>query len=143
MTTTVEGRNRFTVNVRYAEDFRSSIDRIREVLIPLPAGSAPAAAQVELGALADVMIASRPEADAKVREAARAHGGLEELRPGATFGSFVIVRKLGEGPRGAVYAARQGEADRTLKILRPDVTRDASAVGRFLAAVRLAAKVKA
>ena len=60
VTTTVEGRNRFTVNVRYAEDFRSSIDRIREVLIPLPAGSAPAAAQVELGALADVRVVTGP-----------------------------------------------------------------------------------
>jgi serine/threonine protein kinase len=96
-----------------------------------------------IAALADVIVASRPEAaDAKVRDAARAHGGLDELRPGATFGPFVIVRKLGEGPRGAVYAARQGDADRTVKIFRPDVTRDDSATARFLASVRIASKVK-
>src|SRR5688572_33231117 len=86
-------------------------------------------AQIDaIATLAAVIIASRPEADAKVRDAARAHGGLEELRPGAMFGPFVIVRKLGEGPRGAVYAARLGspdsaggDADRTVKIFRPDV----------------------
>ncbi|EYF07623.1 efflux RND transporter permease subunit [Chondromyces apiculatus] len=33
---TVEGRGRFTVNVRYKEDFRSSPGRLREVLVPLP-----------------------------------------------------------------------------------------------------------
>lgn len=34
--TTVEGRNRFTVNVRYPRDLRQNIDRLREVLVPLP-----------------------------------------------------------------------------------------------------------
>ena len=72
VTTTVEGRNRFTVNVRYAEDFRSSLERIREVLVPLPTpaeasggmgepGARTAVArQVELGALADVRVVTGP-----------------------------------------------------------------------------------
>lgn len=95
-----------------------------------------------VGALTDVLAASRPEVDTRVREAARSAGALEELRPGATFGSFTIVRRLGEGPRGAVYAAKQGDRERTLKIHRPDITRDASAVARFLAAVRLGARIR-
>src|SRR5512138_1690390 len=32
---TVEGRNRFTVNVRYPQDLRSDLDRLRRVLVPL------------------------------------------------------------------------------------------------------------
>ncbi len=40
---TVEGRNRFTINVRYPRGLRDNIDRLREVLVPLPGGSsAPA-----------------------------------------------------------------------------------------------------
>lgn len=34
---TVEGRNRFSINVRYPQDLRSSLDRLREVLVPLSA----------------------------------------------------------------------------------------------------------
>jgi Cu(I)/Ag(I) efflux system membrane protein CusA/SilA len=82
VTTTVEGRNRFTVNVRYAEDFRTSVQRIREVLVPLPApggamsdegarggamgdgaGTRPTpggARQIELGTVADVRVAAGP-----------------------------------------------------------------------------------
>lgn len=44
ITTTVEGRARYTVNIRYKEDFRSSPQRIREVLIPLPARAGAAGA---------------------------------------------------------------------------------------------------
>src|SRR5690606_28617598 len=77
ITTTVEGRNRFTVNVRYAQDFRTSLDAIRDVTIPLPQGMAPAAssgmdgdargsssagggapAQIPLSAVADVRVSS-------------------------------------------------------------------------------------
>ncbi len=34
--TTIEGRNRFTINVRYPRDLRQNIERLREVLVPLP-----------------------------------------------------------------------------------------------------------
>jgi Cu(I)/Ag(I) efflux system membrane protein CusA/SilA len=33
---TVEGRNRFTVNVRYPRDLRDNIDKLKQVLVPLP-----------------------------------------------------------------------------------------------------------
>lgn len=38
ITTTVEGRNRFTVNVRYAPDDRDDIDALRRVLVPVAPG---------------------------------------------------------------------------------------------------------
>ncbi len=34
---TVEGRNRFTINVRYPRDLRQNIDQLKRVLVPLPA----------------------------------------------------------------------------------------------------------
>jgi Cu(I)/Ag(I) efflux system membrane protein CusA/SilA len=66
ITTTIEGRHRFTVNVRYAQDFRSDLDAVRSVMIPLPAGApgeagAPGApAQLPLAELADVRVVSGP-----------------------------------------------------------------------------------
>src|SRR5205823_5260333 len=32
---TIEGRNRFTINVRYPQDLRSDIDRLKRVLVPV------------------------------------------------------------------------------------------------------------
>jgi Cu(I)/Ag(I) efflux system membrane protein CusA/SilA len=41
ITTTVEGRYRFGVSVRYAEDFRSSVEAIGDAQIPVGAGASP------------------------------------------------------------------------------------------------------
>jgi copper/silver efflux system protein len=49
VTQTVEGRERFPVRVRYARDFRSSVDDLRRVLVATPSG-----AQIPLGQLAHV-----------------------------------------------------------------------------------------
>jgi Cu(I)/Ag(I) efflux system membrane protein CusA/SilA len=46
---TVEGRQRFPINVRYARDFREDVDALRAVLVPTPMG-----AQVPLGQVARV-----------------------------------------------------------------------------------------
>src|SRR5207245_2564635 len=34
--TTVEGRERYPINVRYARDFREDLDALKRVLVPLP-----------------------------------------------------------------------------------------------------------
>ena len=58
VTTTVEGRERYTVNVRYARDFRDNPETIaRDVLVPLPAGGA-----VPLGEVAKVQQTRGPNA---------------------------------------------------------------------------------
>lgn len=53
--TTVEGRERYSVNVRYERDFRSSIDSLERVLITTMMGT-----QVPLGELADIQLAYGP-----------------------------------------------------------------------------------
>jgi tetratricopeptide (TPR) repeat protein len=93
-------------------------------------------------ALVDAVLASRSEVDQRLRDlSARGVSRPEELKAGETFGDFTIVRKLGEGPRGIVYQAKKDGAERTLKVLRREVTRDPSAKHRFLTFVRLAARV--
>jgi Cu(I)/Ag(I) efflux system membrane protein CusA/SilA len=57
VTTTIEGRKRFTVNVRYKEDFRSSPEKLRAALVPLK--QAPGH-DIPLGELADVVVAEGP-----------------------------------------------------------------------------------
>jgi len=54
--TTIEGRNRFTINVRYPQDARGDLGALRALLVPFGAagGHAP------LGQLADVRVTSGP-----------------------------------------------------------------------------------
>ncbi|HZT22495.1 MAG TPA: efflux RND transporter permease subunit, partial [Verrucomicrobiae bacterium] len=56
LTTTVEGLERYTINLRYNRDFRSDLKSLREdVVIPTPTG-----AQVPLGELADIKVVDGP-----------------------------------------------------------------------------------
>jgi Cu(I)/Ag(I) efflux system membrane protein CusA/SilA len=56
VTTTVEGRERYSVNVRYFRDYRSDVDRIRHVVVPAMNGRT----QVPVSQLADVKLVSGP-----------------------------------------------------------------------------------
>jgi len=56
LTTTVEGRERFPVRVRYAREYRDNPEDIKKILIPTPSGS-----QVELGELVDVTYTRGPQ----------------------------------------------------------------------------------
>jgi len=55
ITTTVEGRERYSINARYARDFRQDIDALKRVLVPTPTG-----AQVPISLLADVRYNTGP-----------------------------------------------------------------------------------
>ena len=57
VTTTVEGRERFGVTVRYPRDMRSDPQAIaRDILVPIPAEMGGAASMIPLGQLAEVKI---------------------------------------------------------------------------------------
>jgi Cu(I)/Ag(I) efflux system membrane protein CusA/SilA len=51
----IEGRERYPINVRYASDFRDSLERIRSVLLATPSG-----AQVQLGEVAKISYTRGP-----------------------------------------------------------------------------------
>jgi copper/silver efflux system protein len=55
-TTTIEGRQRYGVNVRYARDYRDNIDALRRVLLPLPNG----AGQIPMAEIAEVRLVEGP-----------------------------------------------------------------------------------
>ncbi|MGZ8452291.1 MAG: efflux RND transporter permease subunit, partial [Candidatus Binatia bacterium] len=55
ISTTVEGRERYPINVRYARELRDDVGKLERVLIPAMNG-----AQIPLGQLADVKLASGP-----------------------------------------------------------------------------------
>jgi Cu(I)/Ag(I) efflux system membrane protein CusA/SilA len=53
--TTVEGRERYTINVRYARDYRDDLPALRRVLLPLPGGG-----QIPMEEIADVKLVQGP-----------------------------------------------------------------------------------
>jgi copper/silver efflux system protein len=55
VTTTVEGRERYPVSVRYKRELRDDPDRLKRVLIPTPSG-----AQIPLGEIAEMVITQGP-----------------------------------------------------------------------------------
>jgi len=86
VTTTVEGRERYTVNVRYARELRNDVDKLRRVLVPTESG-----AQIPLGQLADIRLVSGP---AMIRdENAMLSGYVYVDITGRDVGSYVAEAK--------------------------------------------------
>jgi Cu(I)/Ag(I) efflux system membrane protein CusA/SilA len=52
---TVEGRERYSINVRYQRDYREDLDSLKRVLLPLPRGG-----QIPMEEIADVLLVSGP-----------------------------------------------------------------------------------
>jgi Cu(I)/Ag(I) efflux system membrane protein CusA/SilA len=55
VSTTIEGRERYTINVRYGREFRQDLTKLRRVLVPTMSG-----AQIPLAELADIEFVSGP-----------------------------------------------------------------------------------
>jgi Cu(I)/Ag(I) efflux system membrane protein CusA/SilA len=92
VTTTVEGRERYPVNVRYKRELRDDPDRLKRVLIPTPSG-----AQIPLGQIAEVVITQGPTS---IADEAGALAGL------------VSVAVCGRDLRGYVQDAQRAVRDR-------------------------------
>ncbi|MBX3328855.1 MAG: efflux RND transporter permease subunit [Nitrospira sp.] len=74
VTTTVEGRERYPINVRYKRELRDDPDRLKRVLIPTPTG-----AQIPLGQIAEMVIAQGPPS---IADEAGALAGLVSVSVG-------------------------------------------------------------
>jgi len=88
VTITVEGRERYPVNVRYLRDFRSDLDALGKVLV----GASGGQRQIPLSELASVRVVSGPS---MIRD----EDGL--------LTGYVYVDLAGRDPRGFVDEARQ------------------------------------
>jgi copper/silver efflux system protein len=58
--TTVEGRERYPINVRYARDFRQNLESLKRVLVPLPISGSNSLAQIPISDLADISFKTGP-----------------------------------------------------------------------------------
>ena len=92
VTTTVEGRERYPVNVRYKRELRDDPDRLKRVLIPTASG-----AQIPLAQIADLVITQGPPS---IADEAGALAGL------------VSVAVSGRDLRGYVEDAQRAVRDR-------------------------------
>jgi len=88
VTYTVEGLERYPVNLRYNREFRDNIDKIKRVMVPTPAG-----AQIPLTHLADISIHKGP-AGIKSENSKRSAWVYVDIK-GVDLGSYVKgARKL-------------------------------------------------
>ncbi len=86
ITTTVEGRERYGVNVRYAREFRDDLPALRRVLVPTASG-----AQIPLAQLADIRMVDGP---AMIRnENGQLAGYVYVDVAGRDIGSYVVDAK--------------------------------------------------
>ncbi len=92
VTTTVEGRERYPVNVRYQRELRDDPDRLKRVLIPTPTG-----AQIPLGQIAEMRTTQGPPS---IADEAGALAGL------------VSVAVRGRDLRGYVQEAQRAVRER-------------------------------
>jgi len=60
VSTTIEGRERYPINVRYARDFRSDLNKLGRVLVSVSNGNPSAQAQIPLAQLADIKLVPGP-----------------------------------------------------------------------------------
>ena len=82
VTTTIEGRERYPVNVRYKRDYRSSIDKLNRTLVSTMDG-----AQIPVAQIADIKLISGP---GMIRdENGRLSGYVYVDTPGVAVGTYV------------------------------------------------------
>jgi Cu(I)/Ag(I) efflux system membrane protein CusA/SilA len=100
VTTTVEGRERYPVNVRYLRDYRSDIESLQRVLIATPGG-----AQIPLGQIADISLKTGP---GMIRdENGRLSGYVYVDVSGRDIGSYVVDAKNAVKEKVSVPAGYQ------------------------------------
>jgi Cu(I)/Ag(I) efflux system membrane protein CusA/SilA len=92
VTTTVEGRERYSVNVRYGREFRDNVPALRRVLVPTPLGL-----QVPMAQIADIRLMEGP---AMIRD------------ENGQLAGYVFVDMTGRDVGGYVRDARQRVGER-------------------------------
>lgn len=60
ITTTIEGRERYPVNLRYGRELRDDIDKLKRTLVPRPPEAGRTGAQIPLEQLADIKLSLGP-----------------------------------------------------------------------------------
>src|SRR5256712_5135320 len=100
LTTTVEGLERYGVNLRYSRDFRENLEALREIIVPTPTG-----AQVPLGQFAKI-------------ETVHAPMGIKSEGAVPNAWVYVDVKNIDIGTyvKVAMRAVREGIAQGTIQV---------------------------
>jgi Cu(I)/Ag(I) efflux system membrane protein CusA/SilA len=100
VTTTIEGRERYAVNVRYLRDYRTDIEALQRVLVNTPSG-----AQIPLAQIADIALKTGP---GMIRdENGRLSGYVYVDVSGRDIGSYVTEAKKVVSEKVSVPAGYQ------------------------------------
>ena len=100
VTTTVEGRERYPVNVRYLRDYRTDLDALQRVLVSTPTG-----AQIPLAQIADITVKTGP---GMIRdEDGRLSGYVYVDVSGRDIGSYIVDAKKAVADKVSVPAGYQ------------------------------------
>jgi len=102
--TTVEGRERYSINLRYPRELRDEMDKLGRVLVPIQGPTGMGGAQVPLSQVADLRISTGPD---MIRSESGARTGwvLVSVR-NRDMGSYVeeakkaVAQHLGKLPQG-------------------------------------------
>ena len=86
LTTTVEGLERYAINLRYSRDFRENLEALREIIVPAPTG-----AQIPLGQLAHIEVVHAPMGVKS--EAATPNAWIYVDVKGVDIGTYVDMAK--------------------------------------------------
>ena len=86
LTTTVEGLERYAINLRYSRDFRENLEALREIIVPTPTG-----AQIPLGQLARIEVVHAPMGVKS--EAATPNAWIYVDVKGVDIGTYVEMAK--------------------------------------------------
>jgi copper/silver efflux system protein len=118
VTTTVEGRARFSISVRYPQDLRSDVERIKEILVPLPGASRGGGGGGGMGGSGDATPVRIPEL--LLAQMGGEGGGRPKTAPPRGTASdapaldwsqaMPRVQDLPLGARGQPYGATAGSA---------------------------------
>jgi Cu(I)/Ag(I) efflux system membrane protein CusA/SilA len=100
LTTTVEGLERYAINLRYSRDFRENLEALREIIVPAPTG-----AQIPLGQLAHIEVVHAPMGVKS--EAATPNAWIYVDVKGVDIGTYVDMAKR---------AVSQAQEEGTIKL---------------------------
>jgi Cu(I)/Ag(I) efflux system membrane protein CusA/SilA len=136
LTVTVDGRNRFSVNVRYPRDIRESVERLRSVLVPVQRGSGGgmgmgetgldlqrllsgrfALAQADMGSMGGMGGSSSRDSGPGLRLPDRPPGMTQDMRPMSDAGSMSGMPAGAAMAPGRMAAPRGGQAARPNGVL--------------------------
>ncbi len=114
---TIEGRNRFSINVRYPRNVRENVERLKEILVPLPAevGATQSGSMPSMGSLSPttnptspLLAGSDPLVDYEAYNRVMTFAQMDNSGMGSSSGSSFPSGKSGNATGGSSMSSPSG-----------------------------------